>query len=671
MRFALFGCASAALTAAVVANSWLQRGQFFTACIHLTRSSASLMVLLNMGLYLTVVLGKALQRLFFGQLRAMEVEHLYERSWFAVTETCLAMTIFRDQFDIRFIMLFAFLLLVKIFHWIIQDRVDFMEQSANPSVGWHVRMQTIMGIMCVVDLAMVLYSVQYTTTKGPSMMIIFGFEYTILLSLVLSTFVKYLLHSYDLRRDRPWEEKSMYIFYVDLMHDLEKLITYFCFFGIVVYYYSLPLHIVRDLYMTLRSFVGRCRDLVQYRRATANMNERYPDATADDLAATDRVCIICREDMEIAPGAPNVEGAGADAPAAGAVAAARPAGHPDTPKKLHCGHIFHFHCLRSWLERQQSCPTCRRSVLEQPAAQPPANQARAAGAAPGAVNDFQAFLRQHHQQFAGGMFQGGAAGPAPAPAVPRAGAAGPIPPAHAVPLQTGAIPPGAAVNNQMHAGSISSAIPLSPVGGGMLYPITLTPLIPLSGADLTQIHSSGSSVTPALDHLTDDQLRTLEGRSRDAITNRIRALQDVQNQITGLITQLAQISQMVPEHTSTITPTQSTESGGSSSSNNATHTTSQQSCSEVQGSASSSSPSGPMATGASTPGNGTRTDGGSSNTTSIVLGFEDKEPLAGSGIASGPDHTQPANDASGVATASIATDEKGKALISQMPSYGT
>jgi E3 ubiquitin-protein ligase synoviolin len=35
-----------------------------------------------------------------------------------------------------------------------------------------------------------------------------------------------------------------------------------------------------------------------------------------------------------------------------------------TPKKLPCGHIFHFYCLRSWLERQQSCPTCRRTVLD-------------------------------------------------------------------------------------------------------------------------------------------------------------------------------------------------------------------------------------------------------------------------------------------------------------------
>ena len=35
-----------------------------------------------------------------------------------------------------------------------------------------------------------------------------------------------------------------------------------------------------------------------------------------------------------------------------------PADGPNmTPKKLPCGHIFHFQCLRSWLERQQSCPT--------------------------------------------------------------------------------------------------------------------------------------------------------------------------------------------------------------------------------------------------------------------------------------------------------------------------
>lgn len=58
----------------------------------------------------------------------------------------------------------------------------------------------------------------------------------------------------------------------------------------------------------------------------------YPDATEEELQADD-VCIICRESMTTAA------------------------------KKLPCNHIFHTSCLRSWFQRQQTCPTCRRDVL--------------------------------------------------------------------------------------------------------------------------------------------------------------------------------------------------------------------------------------------------------------------------------------------------------------------
>jgi hypothetical protein len=52
-----------------------------------------------------------------------------------------------------------------------------------------------------------------------------------------------------------------------------------------------------------------------------------------------------------------------------------------TAKKLLCGHLFHVHCLRSWLERQHTCPTCRAPII------PPDNgraaSARQYGAQPG------------------------------------------------------------------------------------------------------------------------------------------------------------------------------------------------------------------------------------------------------------------------------------------------
>ena len=76
---------------------------------------------------------------------------------------------------------------------------------------------------------------------------------------------------------------------------------------------------VRDLYWTARNFKHRVSKFLDYRRVTANMDEKYPDASEEDLARCDNVCIICREEMQLAT----------------------------RNKKLACGHVFHRHCLRS------------------------------------------------------------------------------------------------------------------------------------------------------------------------------------------------------------------------------------------------------------------------------------------------------------------------------------
>ena len=52
-----------------------------------------------------------------------------------------------------------------------------------------------------------------------------------------------------------------------------------------------------DLYLTCRSFRSRVADFVRYRRITHNMQERFPNATEEELEAADRICIICREHM--------------------------------------------------------------------------------------------------------------------------------------------------------------------------------------------------------------------------------------------------------------------------------------------------------------------------------------------------------------------------------------
>lgn len=75
---------------------------------------------------IALLLGKLMNKIFFGQLRAIEMEHLFERSWYAITETCLAFTVFRDDFSPKFVTMFTLLLFLKCFHWLAEDRVDYV-----------------------------------------------------------------------------------------------------------------------------------------------------------------------------------------------------------------------------------------------------------------------------------------------------------------------------------------------------------------------------------------------------------------------------------------------------------------------------------------------------------------------------------------------------------------
>ena len=61
-------------------------------------------------------------QLFLGTLREAEVERVNQRISQAIIETCLAMTIFRDEFNVKFVALFTVLSFIKVFHWLVQDR---------------------------------------------------------------------------------------------------------------------------------------------------------------------------------------------------------------------------------------------------------------------------------------------------------------------------------------------------------------------------------------------------------------------------------------------------------------------------------------------------------------------------------------------------------------------
>ncbi|OCK99497.1 uncharacterized protein K441DRAFT_653043 [Cenococcum geophilum 1.58] len=413
MRYTIYVGVSALLANIVLLRAYYERPNFYSAAVYISQSNGSLMLLVNLALICTISFGYGLQRLLYGPLRPIETEQLYDKAWFAVSETLLAMTIFRDDIGVWFFVMFLCLLGGKVWQWIGEGRVEILEQQppANPRL-FHARLSASLVLSVIFDILMMRHCIDTILQEArPGMMVMFGFEYALLAIASVSILLRYVLTLCEMlvisrqtraraeaRRiareqaqrqansnteaqagegaatsaqqagaeeeeeddddsDVPgWEEKGRWVFYLDLTTDFIKSVVYCGFFTILIAFHGIPIHIMRDLFFTLRSFFKRINDFIQYRNATRDMNARYPDATAEDLER-ESTCIVCREEMRpwTQPGAEGAQANGT----------ARRVDERQRPKKLPCNHILHFGCLRSWLERQQVCPTCRRPVLSE------------------------------------------------------------------------------------------------------------------------------------------------------------------------------------------------------------------------------------------------------------------------------------------------------------------
>lgn len=538
MREVVLTAASLALTGAVVANAYYQKHQFYPSVVYLTKSSPSMAVLYIQAFVLVILFGKMMRKVFFGQLRAAEMEHLIERSWYAVTETCLAFTVFRDDFSPRFVAQFTLLLFLKCFHWLAEDRIDYMERS--PLLTWlfHVRAILLLLFLGIADAVLVHIAYNTVMQSGASVQLVFGFEYAILLTIVVTIQMKYVLHIIDLRSENPWDNKAVYLLYTELITGFIKTILYSCFMVIMIKVHTFPLFAIRPMYLTLRGFKKSISDVIMSRRAIANMNTLYPDATPEELQQGDNVCIICREEMTTGC------------------------------KKLPCNHIFHTSCLRSWFQRQQTCPTCRMDVLRpppppvqqqppQPAAPPPFGYPPMGAAPPLAPG----IPPQGPANVVPGLFPGWPPMGLPPmhvgqPQPPGAAAAAPTPvaPATAAPPST----PSAAGNVQQDANQAQvPAFGLPPPF--MFPPPFMMPPFMLGG--LT------SPVNTNFSSMNIEQLVAAEAQERQNVEARINMLRTIHALLDAAIIQLNQYTQMVNEQSqATASAAESSNSAGVSAS---------------------------------------------------------------------------------------------------------
>lgn len=352
------------------------REQWYLALVFLGSSKVAYCVLGNALVASAVVTFDWTTRLFLGGLRVMEAEGLNDFFRWNVTETCLALTMFRSEMTISVAIRFLMLVLVKCLHHVANLREQHLRMTDDavrgstwnprfPIVPWHhCKVLIMLVVLQSVDLAAVQYTAQDLLTTGPSVSILFAFEAAILLVSAWSSILLWYIHVVDGLLNfwhdeqvsigqmllHPWKEyKATLTFAVELQAQAVQFLFYLTFFGFVMTYYGMPINLFREVYVSFMALKERLWAFLKYRRLMASMN-RFDTPTEEQLEEAGRVCIICRDEMTL----------------------------HDCKALPVCQHMFHKSCLREWLTQQQSCPTCRSDIASMEAQQAARNAAAAA-----------------------------------------------------------------------------------------------------------------------------------------------------------------------------------------------------------------------------------------------------------------------------------------------------
>ncbi|XP_053305284.1 E3 ubiquitin-protein ligase AMFR [Spea bombifrons] len=347
---------------------------------YLVSDSLGVWVLVNTVCCLLMLIAKLIQRVVFGPLRVSERQHLKDKFWnFIFYKFIFIFGVLNVQTVEEVVLWFLWFAGLVFLHLMVQlcrDRFEYLSFSPTTPMSCHVRVLVLLNAMLVVCCALAVLCGFAGYAHGMHTLAFMAAECILVTTRTAHVVLRYVIHLWDLNHEGTWEGKGTYVYYtdfvmelghlsVDLMHHIHMLL-----FG-NIWLSMASLVIFMQLRHLFHELQRRLRRHKNYLRVVGNMEAHFSVATPEELEANNDDCAICWDSMQSA-------------------------------RKLPCGHLFHNSCLRSWLEQDTSCPTCRMSLNMADGNRPPGEPQRDntdQNMIPLTVTDARSRLNHHNHFF--------------------------------------------------------------------------------------------------------------------------------------------------------------------------------------------------------------------------------------------------------------------------------
>lgn len=308
-----------------------------------TQEPWCLVTLVNMAYCCLILVGKLIQKIVFGQLRVVEHQHIKDKFWnFVFYKFIFIFGVLNVQEMDEIILWCSWFSVLGFLHILAQlckDRFEYFSSSPATPATTHFKvllLLTVIHITCLTLLGIAILVGYFYT--GVNTFAFMAAECLLLLIKTLYVIVRYGIHLWDITHEGVWENRAIYVYYSDLLFEMSALsVDFFHHLHMLlwgnIFLSMASLVICMQLRYLFHEFQRRIKRHKNYCYVVKTVEAKFPMALPEELQRNNDDCAICWEKM-------------------------------DTARKLPCGHMFHNACLRSWLEQDTSCPTCRISLSD-------------------------------------------------------------------------------------------------------------------------------------------------------------------------------------------------------------------------------------------------------------------------------------------------------------------